>query len=56
MENAVASPDYNYKVVRQFTVMSVVWGIVGMAVGVFMAARCAGPALNFNLPLALITL
>lgn len=50
MENAVASPDYNYKVVRQFTVMSVVWGIVGMAVGVFIAAQLAWPALNFNIP------
>ncbi len=49
MENAVASPDYNYKVVRQFTVMSVVWGIVGMAVGVFIAAQLAWPALNFNI-------
>ena len=50
MENAVASPDYNYKIVRQFTVMSVVWGIVGMAVGVFIAAQLAWPALNFNIP------
>jgi len=50
MENAVASPNYNYKVIRQFTVMSVVWGIVGMAVGVFIAAQLAWPALNFNIP------
>ena len=50
MENAVASPDYNYKVVRQFTVTSVFWGIVGMAVGVFIAAQLAWPALNFNIP------
>ena len=27
---------YNYKVVRQFTVMTVVWGIVGMLVGVLI--------------------
>jgi cytochrome c oxidase cbb3-type subunit 1 len=26
--------DYNYKVVRQFSIMTVVWGIVGMLVGV----------------------
>ena len=26
---------YNYKVVRQFAVMTVVWGIVGMLVGVY---------------------
>ncbi|MFT6979415.1 MAG: cytochrome c oxidase cbb3-type subunit 1, partial [Marinobacter psychrophilus] len=25
---------YNYKVVRQFAIMTVVWGIVGMALGV----------------------
>ncbi|MEQ3636880.1 cytochrome-c oxidase, cbb3-type subunit I [Alcanivorax sp.] len=50
MENAVASPNYNYKVIRQFTVMSVVWGIVGMTVGVFIAAQLAWPALNFNIP------
>jgi cbb3-type cytochrome oxidase subunit 1 len=24
---------YNYKVVRQFAIMTVVWGIVGMLVG-----------------------
>ena len=28
-----ASEAYNYKVVRQFAVMTVVWGVVGMAVG-----------------------
>jgi len=30
---------YNYTVVRQFTVMTVVWGIIGMAVGVLIAAQ-----------------
>lgn len=42
--------QYNLKVVRQFTVMTVVWGIVGMLVGVIIAAQLAWPALNFNLP------
>ena len=41
---------YNDKVVRQFAVMTVVWGIVGMAVGVFIAAQLYWPALNFDLP------
>ncbi|MGB2248421.1 MAG: cytochrome-c oxidase, cbb3-type subunit I [Alcanivorax sediminis] len=50
MENAVASPPYNYRVVRQFTIMSVVWGIVGMLVGVIIAAQLAWPALNFEIP------
>ncbi len=39
---------YNYKVVRQFTIMTVVWGIVGMLVGVIIAAQLAWPALNFD--------
>ena len=43
-------PDYNYTVVRQFTIMTIVWGIVGMTVGVFIAAQLAWPALNFDLP------
>ena len=37
---------YNYKVVRQFTVMTVVWGIVGMLVGAFIAAELIWPQLN----------
>ena len=41
---------YNYKVVRQFAVMTVVWAIVGMAVGVFIAAQLAWPWLNFDIP------
>lgn len=40
---------YNYRVVRQFSLMSVVWGIVGMAVGVLIAAQLVWPALNFDL-------
>ncbi len=38
--------SYNYKVVRQFTVMSVIWGIVGMLVGVIIAAQLVWPELN----------
>jgi cytochrome c oxidase cbb3-type subunit 1 len=41
---------YNDKVVRQFAVATVVWGIVGMAVGVFIAAQLYWPALNFDVP------
>jgi len=43
-------PTYNYRVVRQFAIMTVVWGIVGMGVGVWIAAQLAWPALNFDLP------
>ena len=40
--------SYNYKVVRQFAIMTVVWGIVGMAVGVLIASQLVWPALNFD--------
>ena len=43
-----AETTYNYKVVRQFAVMTVVWGIVGMLVGVIIAAQLIWPDLNFN--------
>ena len=39
---------YNYKVIRMFSVMTVVWGIVGMLVGVVIAAQLAFPALNLT--------
>ncbi len=41
---------YNDRVVRQFAVMTVVWGLVGMLVGVLIAAQMAWPALNFDIP------
>jgi cytochrome c oxidase cbb3-type subunit I len=41
---------YNYKVVRQFAVMTVIWGIVGMLVGVFIAAELIWPELSFDMP------
>ncbi|MCK4742386.1 MAG: cytochrome-c oxidase, cbb3-type subunit I [Sulfuriflexus sp.] len=41
---------YNYKVVRQFAIMTVIWGIVGMLVGVYIAAEMAWPFLNFDVP------
>ena len=41
---------YNDTVVRQFAVMTIVWGIVGMLVGVVIAAQLAWPALNFDVP------
>jgi cytochrome c oxidase cbb3-type subunit 1 len=51
MSQSVASQsEYNYTVVRQFAIMTVIWGIVGMAVGVLIAAQLAWPALNFDTP------
>jgi cytochrome c oxidase cbb3-type subunit 1 len=39
---------YNDKVVRQFSIITILWGIVGMLVGVIIAAQLAWPALNFD--------
>ena len=41
---------YDDTVVRQFSIMAVVWGVVGMAVGVFIASQLAWPELNFGIP------
>ncbi len=41
---------YNYKVVRQFTIATLIWGLIGMSMGAFIAAQLVWPELNFNLP------
>src|SRR5690554_3544867 len=41
---------FNYGVVRQFTIATIVWGVVGMGVGVLIAAQLIWPALNFETP------
>ncbi len=46
---APATGVYNDKVVRQFAIMTVVWGIVGFLVGVIIAAQLAWPELNFGI-------
>ncbi len=47
---AASAEFYNDKVVRQFTIMTVVWGVIGMAVGVLIAAQLYWPSLNFDVP------
>jgi cytochrome c oxidase cbb3-type subunit I len=41
---------YNYTVVRQFAIMTVVWGTIGMAVGVLLAAQLIWPDLTYGIP------
>ncbi|MBS0614819.1 MAG: cytochrome-c oxidase, cbb3-type subunit I [Proteobacteria bacterium] len=50
IDSAGIAVTYNDKVVRQFAIMTVVWGIVGMLVGVIIAAQLIWPDLNFGLP------
>ena len=52
MSATAATPTagvYNDKVVRQFAIMTVVWGIVGFLVGVIIAAQLTWPELNFGI-------
>ncbi len=49
-ETTQVQPNYNYKVVRQFTVMTVIWGIIGMSIGLLLAIQLFAPALNFDTP------
>ncbi len=44
------SMTYNDGVVRQFSIMAVVWGVVGMLVGVIIASQLVWPELNLGLP------
>ena len=50
LADAPTSATFNYKVVRQFSVMTIVWGIVGMLVGVIVAAQLLWPDLTFGIP------
>ena len=44
------SATYDDGVVRQFSIMATVWGVVGMLVGVIIAAQLVWPELNLGLP------
>lgn len=42
--------SYDNEIVRKFTIATVVWGLVGMLVGIIIATQLFLPALNLNLP------
>src|SRR6476620_10775212 len=50
MTRMSSAASYNYRVVRQFAIMTVVWGVVGMLVGVFIAAELIWPDLSLGVP------
>ena len=45
-----AGPSYEDGVVRAFALAAVLWGVVGMLVGVVIAAQLAWPELNLGIP------
>ncbi|MBL4590150.1 MAG: cytochrome-c oxidase, cbb3-type subunit I [Alphaproteobacteria bacterium] len=46
--NSQESVEYNYDVVKLFVIATCFWGIIGMAVGVFIALQMAFPAFNLE--------
>lgn len=42
--------SYDDAVVRKFVFATLLWGVVGMLVGLLLAAQLAHPALNFDIP------
>ena len=48
-QSSAYSVDYNYQIVKLFTIAATFWGIVGFFAGVLIASQMAYPILNFNL-------
>jgi len=48
MNDSIAN-TYNYRVVRQFSIMAIVWGVIGMLVGVLIAAQLIWPELDLGM-------
>lgn len=49
MSQTVAN-EYDYSVAKGFVLSALVWGVVGMSVGLWIALELAFPVLNFDLP------
>ncbi len=45
-----AAEQYDYEIIKKFSVMAIVWAVVGMAVGLYIASELAWPFLNFDSP------
>jgi len=45
-----ANEQYNYDIVRKFTIMALVWGALGMSAGLYIALELAFPFMNFDIP------
>ena len=48
--SALPAEQYNYDIVRKFTIMAMVWAVIGMMVGVYIACELAWPFLNYDIP------
>src|SRR3972149_6816066 len=50
MGSVTKQETFNYKVITQFALVTVVWGIVGMAIGVLLASQLIWPDITNNIP------
>jgi hypothetical protein len=48
--SALPAEQYNYDIVRKFTIVAMVFAVLGMSVGVYIASELAWPFLNFDIP------
>ncbi|MDP2786694.1 MAG: cytochrome-c oxidase, cbb3-type subunit I [Pseudomonadota bacterium] len=48
--SVAATEQYDYDIIKKFSVMAIVWAVVGMFVGVYIASELAWPFLNFDSP------
>ncbi len=45
-----STEQYNFDVVKKFSIMTMVWGVIAMAAGVYIASELTWPFLNFDIP------
>jgi len=50
MSQTASIPDYDYSVAKAFTISTLVWGAIGMSVGLTIALELVFPQLNADLP------
>jgi cytochrome c oxidase cbb3-type subunit 1 len=48
--SVAATEQYDYDIIKKFSVMAIVWAVVGMSAGVYIASELAWPFLNFDSP------
>ena len=47
--SVAVNAQYNYDIVKKFAIMALVWGVLGMSAGTYIAAELAFPFLNFDI-------
>ncbi len=45
-----STEQYNFDIVKKFSIMTMVWGVLAMTAGVYIASELAWPFLNFDIP------